>query len=814
MTEPYPAVAGDVLHMTVGELPLAAARAYPRHTAVVAGDLRLDYRTFADRVARLADALRAREVGSGVRVAVLAHNCLAVLELHFAVAFVGATIVPLNTRFSTNELSGALADSETAVIFVSEELCPQLPADTAESIVFDQSHASGVTVYEALLAGHEPLTTPEPDPDPVADLFYTSGSTGRPKGVQLTHANVLTGAITCAAAVGLDRRSVWLHASPMFHLADAWAIWATTLAGATHVVERFDAQRTVDTLQREAVSHTLLVPTALELLAAKVTADQRPFDSMQAMLYGGSPIDERTYRRLADLGAPMFHTYGSTETSGCISVLRPDEHVRADGSIRLGTVGREVPMTQVVIVNDAGEEVGAGEIGEITVRSPNVMRGYHAAPELDTEAFSQGRYRTGDLGLRDEDGYIELRGRKKEMLISGGENIYPNEVELALREHPAIADVGVGGLPDVRWGQLITAVVVPKDGASIGLDEVRGFLAKRLASYKIPRAVFVVDELPRNGSGKIHRAQLQDLLTGLTKPGLDVAATPHARTDREERKAAMTAHAPEGFLADITGYTGIKWEVADTGIATLTLNRPQKLNAFDNHMLAEIRDVIWKASFDDSVRVVVVTGEGRGFCSGRDIAGLRMENALPSPQYRTYVRAAHETFDDLEAFEKPLIAAVNGVCAGGGVELAAACDIRIAAHEASFLLPETALGVLPASGACSRLTDMMGIGRLKEMVLTGDPIDAQEAHRIGLVNHVVAQDRLLAKANEIAMRILSRAPQAVGMAKHIINACRGLDSETGRLFERLGQSILITTDDAQRGMKAFEDKAKIRFEGR
>ncbi len=254
--------------------------------------------------------------------------------------------------------------------------------------------------------------------------------------------------------------------------------------------------------------------------------------------------------------------------------------------------------------------------------------------------------------------------------------------------------------------------------------------------------------------------------------------------------------------------------MAPDGIATLTLDRPEKLNAFDKDMLGEIRDAIWKASFDDAVKVVIITGEGRGFCSGRDIAGLRMENALPSPQYRTYVRANHETFDDLEAFEKPLIAAVNGVCAGGGVELSAACDIRVASTSAYFMLPETALGVLPASGACSRLIDIMGIGRLKEMVMTGDPVSAEDAYRIGLANHVVAPDELLNKAKEIAGRMLMRVPQAVGMAKLIINACRGLDSESGRLFERLGQSNLINTEDAQRGMLTFEHKKKLSFVGR
>lgn len=515
---------GGSARLRVGELPRAAARAFPRRIAAVAGDVRLDYQTLADRIARLASALREHGVRPGVRVALLAQNSLPVLELHFAVASVGATIVPLNTRFTTLELTGCLDDSGASLIFASEELSARLPAGHGEVVVFDQiATGSDITAYEALIADHDPLAEPEPDPDPIAGLFYTSGSTGRPKGVQLTHENVLAGAITCAAAVGLDSHSVWLHASPMFHLADAWAIWAATLVGATHVTERFDGQRTLATLQRERVTHTLLVPTALEMLASKVTIDQRPFDSMQAMLYGGAPIDEATYRRLVDLGAPMFGTYGSTETSGCMTVLRPDEHIREDGSIRIGTVGREVPMTQVVIVDDAGAEVAPGQVGEITVRSPNVMLGYHAAPELNETAFLADRYRTGDLGRRDEDGYIELRGRKKEMLISGGENVYPNEVELALRELPAIQDVAVGGLPDVRWGQLIAAVAVLHEGHELDLDGLRQFLAERLANYKIPKALFLADELPRNGSGKIDRARLQDLLVRLAEPDTDAA---------------------------------------------------------------------------------------------------------------------------------------------------------------------------------------------------------------------------------------------------------------------------------------------------
>lgn len=276
----------------------------------------------------------------------------------------------------------------------------------------------------------------------------------------------------------------------------------------------------------------------------------------------------------------------------------------------------------------------------------------------------------------------------------------------------------------------------------------------------------------------------------------------------------MTSTTPEGFLAPVEEYTNIRFEVDSEGIGVLTLARPEKLNAFDKDMLAEIRDVTWKTAFDDNIRGLVITGAGRGFCAGRDIAGLQFENGLSTPQYRAYVRANHEAFDDLESLEKPVIAAINGVCAGGGVELAVACDIRVAAYSASFMLPETQLGVIPASGACSRMIQIIGIGRLKEMVMTGDPIDAAEAYRIGLANHKTADEELLGKAKDLLQRVFRRAPQAVGMAKHVINACQSVDMETGRLLERLGQSVLIRTDDAQGGMAAFVDKTATRFNGR
>ncbi len=281
---------------------------------------------------------------------------------------------------------------------------------------------------------------------------------------------------------------------------------------------------------------------------------------------------------------------------------------------------------------------------------------------------------------------------------------------------------------------------------------------------------------------------------------------PAVRLDAEGR--------PLGFIDHPEEFRSVRLEVVEDGIALLTLDRPDKLNAFDERMIREIRSAVWKTAFDDAVRVLVLTGAGRAFCSGRDILGLDYENNLPSPQYRAYVRANHEMLDDLESLEKPVISMVNGVCAGGGVEIAAASDFRIASTSAEFMLTENNIGVIPASGAASRMIEMIGIGRLKEMMMTASPVPAGTAERWGLANRVFAPDSLLEGTLAFARVLRERAPLALGMAKHVINTCRNTDTGTGRLIERLGQSVLIPTDDAHEGNAAFREKRRPEWTGR
>jgi enoyl-CoA hydratase/carnithine racemase len=260
------------------------------------------------------------------------------------------------------------------------------------------------------------------------------------------------------------------------------------------------------------------------------------------------------------------------------------------------------------------------------------------------------------------------------------------------------------------------------------------------------------------------------------------------------------------------GFKSVTFEVRPDGIATMTLNRPKVLNCFDEAMMREWCDVVAQVAYDDAIRVLVITGAGRAFSTGVDLNVLKGERSTAS--FRYYYRQNHRGFDDLEALEKPVIAAVNGLCYGGGLELALSCDIRIAAQDATFCLIENQLGVIPASGACNRLAHYIGLGKTKEMILTAEPIDAAEAHRTGLVNQVVPAAELLPKAYTFAEKLLSRAPQAMGMGKHVVNLCLNTDLHTGRYLERLGQSVLITTEDAQEGLAATSAKRRPHFTGK
>lgn len=262
----------------------------------------------------------------------------------------------------------------------------------------------------------------------------------------------------------------------------------------------------------------------------------------------------------------------------------------------------------------------------------------------------------------------------------------------------------------------------------------------------------------------------------------------------------------------MSSYETVTFEIKDR-IATMTLNRPESLNCFNQTMFKEWNDVIARCAYDNEIRVLIITGNGRSFSSGVDLTVLGSDKFNPA-QFRYYYRQNHMGFDNLESLEKPVIAAINGLCYGGGVELALSCDILFAADDAKFCLIENHIGCIPASGACNRMIHYVGLAKTKQMVIDAEPIDAQEAWRIGLVNRVVPARDLLTEANAYAAKLGKKAPFAMGMGKHVINLCLNTDMHTGRFIERLGQSVLVLSEDHQEGMQAFREKRKPVFKGR
>jgi long-chain acyl-CoA synthetase len=328
----------------------------------------------------------------------------------------------------------------------------------------------------------------------------------------LTHASVVSGSLSACATVGLRGEHTWLHAGPMFHLGDAWAIWGLTMLGGRQIMMRFAPERTVATMVAERTTHTLLVPTALDMLSEAAAARGTRLGETQAIIYGGAPMPPPLFAKVRErIDAPLVHTYGITETSGVCTVLHADEHEdRETGRSRLESIGRETPLVEIDIVDDQGRQVETGEVGEIRVTSPAVMRGYLGKPDATAEVLSGSSYLSGDMGRRDGEGFLWLTDRKKDMIISGGENVYALEVERVLGRHAAVGEVAVVGVPDERWGERVCAVVQFSPGETVALEGLQELAREHLAGYKVPREMLVVDSLPRTGTGKIDKRRVRE----------------------------------------------------------------------------------------------------------------------------------------------------------------------------------------------------------------------------------------------------------------------------------------------------------------
>ncbi len=514
--------------MPLNEILPKAAKFYPDYEAVVCGDVRLNYDQFSKRVWRLSNGLSSMGLSAGDRLAVLHENCHVFLEAYFAAAHLGLILVPLNHRLSPRELAAIIEDSGASVMVVQkafEEKTRELPEIAGCRVIWTQgspisSGAKENLIYEELIE-----SSSEDMPDDiritdgdVAQLYYTSGTTGRPKGVMLTHGNVKSHALGTIAELHLSDSDRWFHVAPLFHLADAWATFAITWSGGKHVlIPSFDAENVLKLIQKEGITISNLIPTMLNMMVNHPEVDDFDYSSLRTIMSGGASIAPETVRKIIDaFRCDYIQTYGMTETSPYLTMSILKRHLRELPWERQlafkAKTGREFINVSLRVVDDLGADVARDEkqVGEIIAKGDTVTPGYWNLPEETKKAIRGGWLYTGDLAVMDEEGYVNIVDRKKDMIITGGENVYSTEVENVLYMHPDILEAAVIGVPDSHWGEKVKACVVMKEGKEASEEKIIAFCKSHLASYKSPKVVEFISALPRTGSGKIYKKGLRD----------------------------------------------------------------------------------------------------------------------------------------------------------------------------------------------------------------------------------------------------------------------------------------------------------------
>jgi fatty-acyl-CoA synthase len=494
-----------------------SAAVYGSRVAVVDGDRRWTYAELWDRSRGLAGGLAAAGGGDGARVAVLGANSHLLLEAHYGVPLAGGVLVALNTRLSASELAYVLDHSGARLLLCDAQLAP-LAHDAAEAAGGDVRVVEEGDEYEGLVCDSRPLERPVADERDLLAINYTSGTTGRPKGVMYHHRGAYLQALAMAFHSGMGPASTFLWTLPMFHC-NGWCFtWAVTATGGTHLcLRKVDPSEIWRLIHQEDVTHFNAAPTVLTSLAYHPDAQRDALATRIRIATGGAPPSPTLLARLAELRMDVTHLYGLTESFGPVMISEwqpewdalPDEE-RARRKARQG-VGNMIAERPRVVGDDGVDVPADGEtLGEVVLRGNDVMLGYYRDPEATERAQLDGWFRTGDLGVVHPDGYVELRDRSKDVIISGGENITSVEVEQAIASHPAVLEVAVIPVPDVRWGERPAAYVTLKAGREATADGILEHVRARLARFKVPRDIVFVDELPKTATGKIQKYVLRE----------------------------------------------------------------------------------------------------------------------------------------------------------------------------------------------------------------------------------------------------------------------------------------------------------------
>lgn len=499
-----------------------ATQINPNGIATIHGDRQQTWQEFSKRVSQLAGGLiNTLDLQQGDRVAILSLNSDRYLESKYALAWAGLIAVPLNIRLAPEELIFLLNDSESKVLMVDDTFSAMLPAfegklTSVEKIVnYDANESSSnIVSYSSLIVDAQAIEDANAGGDDTAGIFYTGGTTGLPKGVMLTHDNLIHNAFNTMFGLDYTDQSRYLHAAPMFHAADAASNVAITTLGGTHVfVAKFDPADVLATITEHKVTNCTLVPTMINMLCHYPDLKSHDISSLKRLAYGASPMPEAVLRAAQEVmpHVEFAQAYGMTELSPIITMLAPQFHdLSSPFAHRARSAGCVVPNGQIRIVDPQDQELPRGEIGEIVAKGPTVMKGYWRREKETQEAIVDGWMHTGDAGYMDDDGFVYIADRVKDMIVSGGENVYSAEVENVIYQHPAVESCAVIAIPSDQWGEQVHAIVILHTGKSVTEDELISFCQEKIAAYKSPRSVeFREEPLPVSGAGKILKNELR-----------------------------------------------------------------------------------------------------------------------------------------------------------------------------------------------------------------------------------------------------------------------------------------------------------------
>ncbi len=487
----------------------------------VQGDRGISYRDARDETYRIGNALVGGGLAIGDRVAILSKNSIEMALLYYACSRAGVVPVPLNYRLAAPEWAYIINDSESKLLLAEPEFCEAIAPQLSELETVQRRIAIGDGGGEwegwNTFVDRGEVVDPGRHIEDGADVYqmYTSGTTGRPKGAILTHYALSSQLHQAAVGIAVRNRERVLVVAPMYHAAAGIMTFATVHAGGTLVIqEDFDPAAVVQALSEQDIAAALLVPAMIQFcLVAVPDVRERSYPSLRLLVYGASPIAEQTLRDAMEVfGCGFVQGYGMTETTAAATYLLAEDHERglAGESKLLSSAGRALVGTDVAIMGAEDRILANGEVGEICVRGPQNMRGYWNLPQASEKALAGGWMHTGDAGIMDDEGFVYIQDRVKDMIVSGGENIYPREIEDVLYQHPGVAEAAVIGIPSEKWGEEVKAVIVAKPDVEVSAEELIDFCQERLGGYKQPRSIDFIDALPRNPSGKVLKKDLRE----------------------------------------------------------------------------------------------------------------------------------------------------------------------------------------------------------------------------------------------------------------------------------------------------------------